>query len=316
MMRDDASMTLAAPTTALARKSRWVKPAAWLGSVTPYAFLLPAFAFILLFTYFPLVRSLELSLFEWNAARPIKAFVGGANYALLWRTPLFWKVLQNSLIFLTGTLVPSTGLALGLALLINRRLRWIGFYRFALFYPVILPTAAAAMIWLSILSPGFGLANILLRELGLPTFEWLGDRQMALPCLMVITIWKTTGFFMVIFLAGLQNIPGELFEACTIEGANAWQRFWYVTFPLLSPTTFFVVLTGILTSFQSIDFVYILTDGGPADATNVIVYYIYQYAFRFWDIGVGAALTSILFFFLLLVIVFGVVVLQKRVFYE
>jgi ABC-type sugar transport system permease subunit len=288
----------------------------WIAPVGPYLCLLPAFAFILLFTYFPLIHSLYLSLFEWNAARPIKEFAGLGNYALLWRTALFWKVLQNTLLFALGTLLPSISLALVLALLINRPLRAISLYRFALFYPVILPTAAAAMIWLSILSPGFGLANLLLREAGLPTFEWLGDRRLALLCLMVITIWKTTGFFMIIFLAGLQGIPAELYEACRIEGARPWQTFWRVTFPLLSPTTFFVVLTGILTSFQNIDLIYVLTDGGPADATNVIVYYIYQYAFRFWDVGVGSALTSVLFFFLLLVIVLGVVVLQRRVFYE
>ena len=288
----------------------------WMTSVGPYLCLLPAFAFILLFTYFPLIHSLYLSLFEWNAARPVKEFVGFGNYALLWRTPLFWKVLKNTFLFALGTLLPSISLALTLALLINRPLRAIGLYRFALFYPVILPTAAAAMIWLSILSPGFGLANLLLREVGLPTFEWLGERRLALPCLMAITIWKTTGFFMVIFLAGLQSIPADLYEACRIEGAHPWQTFWRVTFPLLSPTTFFVVLTGIMTSFQNIDLIYVLTDGGPADATNVIVYYIYQYAFRFWDVGVGSALTSVLFFFLLLVIVLGVVVLQRRVFYE
>lgn len=287
-----------------------------LARLGPYLCLFPAFAFILLFTYFPLIHSLYLSLFEWNASRPIKAFVGLGNYVLLWRTPLFWKVVQNTLLFAVGTLIPSISAALILALLINRPLRAIGLYRFALFYPVILPTAAAAMIWLSILSPGFGLANLLLRELGLPTLEWLGDRRLALLCLIVITVWKTTGFFMVIFLAGLQGIPAELYEVCRIEGANPWQSFWQVTFPMLSPTTFFVVLTGILTSFQGIDFIYVLTDGGPADATNVIVYYIYQYAFRFWDVGIGSALTSVLFFFLLLVIVLGVVVLQRRVFYE
>lgn len=299
-----------------AGKPFMLRAAAWLRPVVPYAFLLPAFAFILLFTYFPLIRSLYLSLFEWNAARPVRAFVGLANYQHLLHTPLFWQVLRNTFVFVLGTLIPTITLALGLALLIDRPLRGMGLYRFALFYPVILPTAAAAMIWLSILSPGFGLANIVLRGLGLTTFEWLGDRRLALPCLMVITIWKTTGFFMVIYLAGLQGIASELFEACRIEGASAWQRFRYVTFPLLSPTTFFVVLTGVLTTFQSIDLIYILTDAGPADETNVIVYYIYQYAFRFWDIGVGSALTSILFFFLLLVIVFGVVRLQRKVFYE
>jgi ABC-type sugar transport system permease subunit len=287
-----------------------------LAGLFPYLCLFPAFTFILLFTYFPLVRSLYLSLFEWNAARPAKAFVGLGNYAFLWRTPLFWKVLQNTFLFAAGTLVASITLALVLALLINRPLRAIGLYRFTLFYPVILPTAGAAMIWLSVLSPGFGLANLLLREVGLPTFEWLGDRNLALLCLMVITVWKTTGFFMVIFLAGLQSIPGELYEECQIEGASAWQSFWRVTFPLLSPTTFFVVLTGILSSFQSVDLIYVLTDGGPADATNVIVYYIYQYGFRFWDLGIGATLTSVLFFFLLVVIVLGFGVLQRRVFYE
>lgn len=315
-MRNHAFPTLDTQREALVRKSRRAKQATWLGSITPYAFLLPAFVFILLFTYFPLVHSLYLSVFEWNAARPVRVFVGLANYEQLLRTPLFWQVLRNTFVFVLGTLIPTVTLALGLALLIDRPLRGMGLYRFALFYPVILPTAAAAMIWISILSPGFGLANIVLRGLGLPTFEWLGDRRLALASLIVITIWKTTGFFMVIFLAGLQSIASEFFEACTIEGASAWQRFRYVTFPLLGPTTFFVVLTGILTTFQGIDLIYILTDAGPADETNVIVYYIYQYAFRFWDIGVGSALTSILFFFLLLVIVFGVVRLQRKVFYE
>ncbi len=286
-----------------------------LSLVRPYLYILPTFFFLFIFTHYPILRTFYLSLFKWNLATPKREFVGLANYLQVWSTPLFWQVLQNNLVFALGTIPISLALALGLALLINQKIRGLAIYRAALFYPTIIPMAAAAMIWLWILTPSYGLVNFYGKALGLPDVHWLGHSRFALAALILVGIWKRLGYYMVIFLAGLQVIPEHLYEAAILEGASPWQRFWRITLPLLSPTTFFVAIMAVIDSFQAIDQVYLMTAGGPGNATNLFIFYIYQHAFRFFDFGYASAVSGILFLILLGLTVLAFRMLHRRVYY-
>ena len=282
-----------------------------------YLYLLPSLAFLAIFTYYPMAFSTYLSLFRWNVLNPDKVFVGLANYLHLWHEPLFWLVLRNNLFYALGTIPTSMALALFLAILVNQKLGAArSIYRVALFYPTMIPMVAAAMLWVWIFNPGIGLFNYYASFLGTPRIEWLYDRYWALPAIIIMSIWKNFGYFMLIYLAALQGIPAELYEAASLEGAGAWSRFREITFPLLAPTSLFVFVVAIISSFQVFDQVFVMTQGGPADQTNVLVFYIYQNAFRFWDIGMGAALTTI--FICLLLVLIGVVFryVGRGVYYE
>ncbi len=283
----------------------------------PYLFLLPSLLFLALFTYYPIGFSAYLSLFRWNVLNPERIFIGLENYLSLWREPLFWLVLRNNLFYALGTIPTTMALALFLAVLVNQKLGAArSVYRVALFYPTMVPMVAAAMLWVWIFNPGIGLFNYYSSFLGVPRIEWLYDRHWALPAIIIMSIWKNFGYFMLIYLAALQGIPADLYEAASIEGAGAWRRFWGITFPLLTPASLFVFVVAIISSFQVFDQVFVMTQGGPADQTNVLTFYIYQNAFRFWDIGMGATLTTI-FVCLLLVLIVGVFRgLGRRVYYE
>jgi ABC-type sugar transport system permease subunit len=280
-------------------------------------YLLPSLLFLALFTYYPMGFSAYLSLFRWNVLNPERIFVGVQNYLALWREPLFWLVLRNNLFYALGTIPTTMALALFLAVLVNQKLGAArSIYRVALFYPTMIPMVAAAMLWVWIFNPGIGLFNYYSSFLGVPRIEWLYDRHWALPAIIIMSIWKNFGYFMLIYLAALQAIPADLYEAADIEGAGAWRRFWEITFPLLTPASLFVFVVAIISSFQVFDQVFVMTQGGPADQTNVLVFYIYQNAFRFWDIGMGATLTTIFVCLLLVVIVVVFRYLGRHVYYE
>ncbi|MGH7320411.1 MAG: carbohydrate ABC transporter permease [Candidatus Rokuibacteriota bacterium] len=281
----------------------------------PYLYILPTFVFLAVFTHYPILKTFYLSLFRWNLATPRMEFAGLANYAQAWATPLFWQVLRNNLLFALATIPLSLALALALALLIDRPLRGLAIYRAVLFYPTVIPMAAAAMIWLWILTPSYGLVNYYGRLVGLPDVHWLGHSSFALAALAAVGVWKRLGYYVVVFLAGLQVIPSHLYEAATLEGAGPWQRFWRVTFPLLSPTTFFVGLMAAIDSFQAIDQVYLMTQGGPGNHTNLFIFYIYQNAFRFFDMGYASAVSGILFLILLGLTIIAFRGLHRRVHY-
>jgi ABC-type sugar transport system permease subunit len=288
-----------------------------LGGGGVYLYLVPSLVFLALFTYYPIGFSAYLSLFRWNVLNPEKIFVGLDNYLRLWQEPLFWLVLRNNLFYALGTIPATMALGLFLAVLVNQKLGAArNFYRVALFYPTMIPMVAAAMLWVWIFNPGIGLFNYYTGFLGIPRIEWLYDRHWALPAIIIMSIWKNFGYFMVIYLAALQGIPAELHEAASLEGAGAWRRFWRITFPLLTPATLFVFVVAIISSFQVFDQVFVMTQGGPADQTNVLTFYIYQHAFRFWDIGMGATLTTIFICLLLVLIVLVFRYVGRRVYYE
>ena len=284
-------------------------------TIRPYLYVIPAFFFVSIFVYFPMFRALYLSLFRWNLAVPQRVFIGFSNYVQAWNTPLFWQVIRNNIIYMLLTVPMSIALGLLFAVLVNKKIRGKGFYRVALFYPHIIPFVAIAMLWLWILSPDYGIINYYLGKIGFPSIRWLTDRRYALLAIVFVSVWRVFGYNTIILLAGLQSIPDEFYEAAEIDGATGWRKFINITFPLLAPTTFFVFIMAIIGSFQSIDAVYVMTAGGPANATNLFVYYIYQHSFLFWNTGYAATLTSILLLGLLISIVLIFRIIGKRIHY-
>jgi len=284
---------------------------------SPYLYLIPSLIFLIAFTYYPIFSAIYISLHEWNLFSPQPYFIGLENYRTMADDPLFWRVVRNTLVYVAGTIPITMVIALIMAILLNERLGWMrSVYRVTAFYPTMIPMAAAAMLWVWLLNPGIGLINHYLAELGVPRIEWLYDMHWALPAIMLTAIWKNFGYFMLIYLAGLQNLPGELYEAAGLEGAGFWQKVWYITLPLLAPTSIFVLVVGVITSFNVFDLVHLMTQGGPGNRTNVMVYYIYQYAFRFADYGMGSALTVVFVAAILLVILLIMGFLERRTHYE
>lgn len=285
--------------------------------ISPYLYLIPSLILLVAFTYYPILSSVYISLHEWNLFTPEPKFVGFENYTILFGDPLFWRVARNTLVYVAVTIPITMAMALIMAILLNERLGWLrNAYRVAAFYPTMIPMAAAAMLWVWLLNPGIGLINHYLASFGVPRIEWLYNMDWALPAIMMTAIWKNFGYFMLIYLAGLQNLPGELYEAASLEGAGFLHKVRLITLPLLAPTTVFVVVVGIITSFNVFDLVHLMTQGGPGNRTNVLVYYIYQHAFRFADYGMGSALTVVFVAMILAVILVLMRLLERRTHYE
>ena len=230
--------------------------------------------------------------------------------------PIFRRVLTNSATFLAGTVPVTVLLALVLALLLNRPHLLTTPFRTAFFYPALLPLVGAAAIWLFVYTPGYGLLDVYLRGFGGGGLNWLGSPALALPAVMILTIWKNAGYYMLFYLAGLQTIPVELYEAGRIEGATGWQQFRGITFPLLGPTTLFVLLIASINAFQSVDHIWLMTGGGPDNATNLLLFYVYQVAFMFFDLGKAAALTVFLLVVLMAIAAASFGILERRIYYE
>jgi sn-glycerol 3-phosphate transport system permease protein len=261
-----------------------------------YGWLLLAPAAILLvgFTHYPAVATLEHSLFSTGTlARPSR-FVGLANYAALGDDPIFWQVLGNNFWFALGTIPTSIALALLMAIWVNGKLPGRALVRMSYFTPTVLPMIAVANLWLYFYTPQIGLLDKVTALFGAGSHNWLGDPHTVMGCLIAMTIWKEAGFFMIFYLAALQSLPPELKEAARIEGASRWYFFRRVTFPLLMPTTLFVLVNATINSFKLVDHLFILTKGGPDNASNLLLYYIYQVAFSFFDTSYASTLTVVL----------------------
>lgn len=270
-------------------------------------FLIPNFIGFLLFTLIPVGASLILSFFNWDLIG-VPKFAGLENFkTLATNDPLFWKVMGNTglytLMVVPGTLIMS----LLLAMLVNQKIRGKIVFRFIYFLPVVTSTIAVSLVWNWMYNPDFGLINSMLHVFGIPQVNWLTDARTALPSIAIVSIWSGAGNNMVLFLAGLQGIPTSLYEACELDGANSVQKFFHVTLPMLTPTTFYVLVMSIIGSFQVFDLVYMMTGGGPNNATRTIVSYIYDNAFRFFKMGYASSMAWILF-----LIIFALTYVQFR----
>ena len=255
---------------------------------------IPAGILLTLFAFLPTVTTVWQSLFSKGTARRPARFVGLDHYEALLADPVFWQVAQNSLWYAVGTIPTSIAFALGMALWVDSKLPARTLVRMAYFSPTILPMIAAANIWLFFYSPGIGLIDQATGLVGLPGHNWLGDPSTALGAIIVVTIWKEAGFFMIFYLAALQTLSPDLKEAAAIEGAGRWTYFRRILFPLLMPTTLFVMITATINSVKLIDHLFILTKGGPSNASKLLLYYVYETAFSFFDAPYAATLTVVI----------------------
>jgi len=269
--------------------------------------LLPSLAVIAVFVVFPIFFSLFLSFHKWAILTPEKPFVGLANFQRMFASPEFWQCLGNTFLYTAGVVPVGAAASLGLAVLLDRAVAGSGFFRTAFFLPTITSIIAIAVVWLWVYDDANGLFNTLLRALRLKPVRWLTSTRTSLLSLVIMTVWKNAGYHMVVFLAGLQAIPPSLAEAATIDGAGPGQRFRYVTWPLLAPTTVFVLVTNTIFTFQVFGPIYVMTGGGPVRSTSVIVYYLYQRAFEFQEMGYASAVAWGIFLILI-----SLTVLQMR----
>lgn len=285
-------------------------------AVYGWLLLTPAAILLIAFTHYPTVSTLAQSLFSTGTAIRPSAFVGLDNYRYLLDDPIFWKVLRNNLWYAAGTIPISIAIALLMAVWVNGRLPGRAVARLAYFTPTVLPMIAVANIWLFFFTPDIGLIDQVTGLFGIPAQNWLGDPDTVLGCLIVITIWKEAGFFMIFYLAALQSLPPELEEAAKLEGAGRWHTFRRVTFPLLMPTTLFVLINAVINSFKLVDHLFILTKGGPDNASSLLLYYIYEVAFSFFDPAYAATLTVVLLGALAVIAIGQFVLLDKRIHYR
>lgn len=270
----------------------------WLGwaLVTPSALLLGVF------TLYPVAHALYLSFFDWNLSGEPR-WVGGENYAALAGDAVFAEVVWNTALYAVGTVVLTLVGGLLLALALNRRGVVYTALQGGIFTSYIVSWVGVSLLWTWILDSQYGLLNGALGWLGWGAVDWLGDPELALGSLVGVTVWKTIGYDTLLFLAGLQAIPAELYEAAEVDGAGRWSRFWHVTWPQLRGTTLFVLMTSLIMSFQSFDVVQVMTQGGPVHATSIYVHFVYEQAFRYFRVGYASAAVVIFFGVLLAVTV-------------
>lgn len=278
--------------------------------------LMPAAILLLAFTHYPAAATLWQSVFSSGTVSRPAQFVGLDNYRAMLADEVFWKVIENNLWYALGTIPASIALALLMAIWVNRRIPGRALVRMAYFTPTVLPMIAVANIWLFFYTPDIGLIDQISAVFGLPAHNWLGDPDTVLGCLIVMTVWKEAGFFMIFYLAALQSLPPEIEEAARIEGAGRWYFFRRVTFPLLMPTTLFVLINAVMNSFKLVDHLFILTKGGPNNASSLLLYYIYEAAFSFFDEAYAATLTVVLLVSLALVALVQFIVLDRRIHYR
>lgn len=280
------------------------------------ALLAPALVLLVGFTLFPTVATLWDSFHSTPRGRRAATWVGLANYQTMLADPVFWKAVSNTVLYAAVTIPASIAMALGMALLVNANIRGRAFARLAFFTPTILPMVAVANIWMFFYAPDYGLIDQVLKAVGLGGNNWLGTPATALWALIVITVWKNAGFFMIFYLAALQQIPPPLIEAATLEGASPWQRLRRVIIPMIMPTTLFVAINAVIEAFRLIDHVMTMTKGGPDNSTMLLLYYVWQVGFGFWDTAYASALTVVLLLILALIALVQFGWADKRIFYR
>lgn len=285
-------------------------------SLYGWMLLSPALILLSIFAFYPSIATLWSSLFSRGTRRKPSEFIGTENYADLFADPTFWLVVKNNLLYAGITIPVSIAIALSMALWANSKISARGFVRAAYFTPTVLPMIAAANLWLFFYTPGLGVLDQIGSLFGLPSVNWLGQPETALWAIIIVTIWKEAGFFMIFYLAALQTIPEDLKEAADIEGASSWTYTRRIVLPLLMPTTLFVMVNALINSVKLIDHLFILTKGGPSDASKLILYYIWEMAFAFFDAPHAAAMTILVLAVLAIVAAIQFFYIDKRTHYQ
>ena len=265
----------------------------WHSRLTPWILILPTLIGLVVFRLIPIVSSLVLSFTKWNLITDPK-FIGVKNFTELFSDPDFWKILGNTLKITAGYVVGGMVFGLLLALLVNNRIKGMNFFRAAIYMPVITSAVAVGIVWTRILGPKYGILDFLLSKLGITAPYWLQDPGLAIWTVTFVQVWKMSGYYMILFLAGLQAISKEVIEASVVDGATPSQRLFRVTIPMLSPTTFFVLTVAIMDAFKNFELIYAMTKGGPQNATNTLVYSVYLNAFSYNRVGYAEAIAWVL----------------------
>ncbi|CAM4035710.1 sugar ABC transporter permease [Paenibacillus alkaliterrae] len=268
----------------------------WIKDVHALLFTLPALVPLTVFWLAPLVYVFYLSFTEWDFMSPEKPFVGWSNYKELFDNPAFYDALRVTLLFCAGNVVPTLVGGLALALLLNWKLAGSSLYRLLVFSPWVTPTVAVSIVWSWIFEPDVGLANTVLNALGFDSVGWLQDPKWAMAGVLIVTVWKSVGWAMVFYLVALKNVPSDLLEAAALDGANERQKFFRVTLPLISPTTFFLFIVLTIESLQAYDQINVLTQGGPSGTTRTLLYLYYQSAFESFNVGQASSVAIVLVF--------------------
>jgi multiple sugar transport system permease protein len=273
---------------------------------TAYLMNAPGIFLFSTFILYAVVVSLWISFHDWDLIEPDRPFIGLDNYREVLADGAFWAAIGHTVYLTVGSVIPAMAIGLGLAILLNTQLRALGLFRAMYYLPAITPLVVAAIIWKWIYNTDYGLANYFLLRLHLidQPVQWLGSRNLAMPAVIVMGIWISVGFNMVVYLAGLQAVPNELYEAAEVDGANAWQRFRRITFPLVAPTTFFLLIFQTILGMQAFDQIFVMTNGGPpgpGGATTTVVYYLWQQGFRFFRMGYASAMAYTVFALLFVV---------------
>ncbi len=270
-----------------------------------WVFITPALVMITCFFVLPVIGAFALSLTDFDiysiGVPADTRFIGLANYATLLTSPLFWTALRNTAYYVLVGAPLSVAVSLVAAVMLNSKLtRWKPFFRSAFFAPWVTTLVAVAIVWRYVYQPEYGPLNWLLGLVGIHRIDWLGDPHWAMPAIILLSVWKNFGFNMLIFLAGLQNIPDELYEAAELDGAGTWQRFRHITVPMLGPTFVFVGVVTMIAAFQIFSEPYVMTQGGPLNSTLTLVLYMYDQGFRWWRLGFASAVAMVLFLLTLL----------------
>jgi multiple sugar transport system permease protein/sn-glycerol 3-phosphate transport system permease protein len=288
----------------------WRERGLFLVLVGPNLLLLAAF------TFWPMFYNAYLSVISWNFLSPIRRFVGLRNYESVLSSGVFRIVLTNTAVFTIVSVSLTMLFGLALALLLNRKLRWRDGARAVLFTPTVLSGAAIAIVWIYIFDPRFGLLAQILGWVGIGSPAWLSDPKWAMTAVIIVYVWKNLGYAVVIYLAGLQAIDKTLYEAAEIDGAGAWAQFRHVTVPGLSPILFFLLVTSILSCFQAFDIVAVMTDGGPVNATNTLVYHLYERGFIQTQAGPAGVVAMVMFVLMLILTIIQLRFVERRVHYS
>jgi len=292
-------------------RRRW-SPSRRREALIAYAFLTPFIIFFAAFILKGVIYGVQLSFYNWNILAPVHKYLGLGNFQELLNDKLWWTSLENTILFAVMTVAGTTVVALATALAVNQRVRGRDFFRAVFYAPGLFSVGVTGIIWQWMLDTQFGVINYGLKLLGLPTVSWLGDAHVVLFSLSLTTIWWGFGFPMLIFLAGLQNIPDTLYEAARIDGANRRQVFRFITLPLLRPTILFVTVTGFIAHFQVFGQSYIMTGGGPGTASYTVIIYLFQVAWRYLRAGYGSAIAVALALIMIAITIVQFVFFGKR----
>jgi sn-glycerol 3-phosphate transport system permease protein len=284
--------------------------------IRPYAMVAPSILVFLFFFIYPIFYMIYLSLHDWNFVSVNKTFVGADNFKELFDDEEFLQVVRNTFTYTLFTVSLTIVLALLIALWVNRQGTLYGVMQGIIFSPHIISLVSVSMLWMWLMDPQYGLLNWLLGSMGLPTLQWLSDPKSALFSLVIVAVWKSVGFNALVFIAGLQSISRQIYEAAALDEAGRLATFFKLTLPMLSPTLFFLVITNLIGSFQVFETISIMTDGGPVNSTSTLVFYIYQYGFRFFKIGYASAAGVVLLVIIALLTILYFKLLSRKVHYR